>query len=168
VLVILNGETFVSPLIQMPASNLLVSCQPAAYVRVGQPHHKPCQLAVRLRPKKQVPVVGHDAESQHLYRDDLLRFYQAAMKRGVVLLRAKELGFPHAPIEDVVNDSTGSQSSSARHPRYPTGPRRKIQNRRLSLFVFSEQQNGQRDLCEMPCMRVCGPSRHRRQIRAVY
>jgi hypothetical protein len=31
-----------------------------------------------------------------------------------------------------------------------------------------EQQNGQCALCKMPCMRVCGPSRHRRQIRVMY
>src|SRR5271157_4311495 len=58
-LVALHRERLVSTLVDMAQSRIAPVFLPATHMGDGQPLHEGRQLAVALRPQKQVPVVRH-------------------------------------------------------------------------------------------------------------
>ena len=83
--IVLHDKTFVSTLIDMPASHLLSIFKPPPHVPDRQAHHEAGQFPVSLGPQKQMPMIGHYAKCQYPHRRLSLRFDQTSLKRLEIL-----------------------------------------------------------------------------------
>jgi len=115
VAVVLHGEAFVRPLIQVPAALAVAVAVPSPHVRGGQPLHEPAQFAVLSRPQQQVPVVSHQAVCQQPDRDLFQRRFQHAFEGSVVAFVVEQVAPVVAAVETVEDDATGGDSGLPRH-----------------------------------------------------
>src|SRR4051812_41370514 len=68
-----------------------------------------------------MPVVRHQAVSQHTHRHLLMGLFKGLFEGGVVVLAAADLKTRIGPVEDVINEPAGRGSRHPWHsfPRYP-------------------------------------------------
>src|SRR5271157_3331315 len=95
---------------------------PATHKGDRQPLHEGRQLAIALRPQKQVPVVGHHRVRTNPHRRLIKSILQNLLECLVVGRFLEQLHSRHAAIQDVKNHSTRS------YPRCPWHHRSIIQN----------------------------------------
>ena len=88
---------------------------PAADVGDRQFLHESRKLAVLLRPKDQMPVIGHQTESAESHRRRLDRVVQDTDKRGVVRRFAEKFPSTGGAVQHMANDPAGSMSELPGH-----------------------------------------------------
>src|SRR5438477_3869967 len=88
---------------------------PALRMRHRQPAHPFRQVAVPARPDDQVPMIGQETIGQEPHRQPIEGRAQDALKGGIVFRLLKDPGAAHRSIEDMVDESTGSDTQASWH-----------------------------------------------------
>src|SRR5437899_8740067 len=73
------------------------------------------QRSVVLRPKNEVPVVGHDAPGEQTHRRLLRRLAEHFFERREIARLGEDGKTPDAAIERVVDETTQVAAEAARH-----------------------------------------------------
>src|SRR5947209_20189620 len=87
----------------------------ALYMRVGHPRQIRRHVFIAARAQHQMPVVGHEAESENLDLSLLLTHQQQINKCLVVARLAEDAHCSVAAIECVIDDSASGGTSGAWH-----------------------------------------------------
>ena len=115
--IILHRKRFEPTLIHRPIPHPMAMLHPAPDVRHRQPMHEPRQLAIPLRPKHQVPMIGHQAEPQHPHRKPLQRLVKRPDEPREVAVMAKQLPLSRRAVQHVINQSPRRSSCLPWHER---------------------------------------------------
>jgi len=116
-LVALDGEGLEASLVEMAGAGGMIVGVPAHGVGVGEPADEGGQLAVGPRPEHHVPVIGHEAVGQQADRTALAGLGQHAFEGREVLGLLEQRQPGHRPIEDVINQTAGSNTGLSWHDR---------------------------------------------------
>lgn len=121
-----NWKRLVSTLVHVAKSHVMPVFLPPPHMRDRQTLHELRQVAVMLRPKKEMPVVGEHAIRTNPHRRLLQRLVQGPLERLVISGLLEHLHPRNASVENVEHHSPRSYSCGARH-----GPKSTI----LAYFV---------------------------------
>jgi hypothetical protein len=109
VLILLDGEGFEAPLPDVTIRMVVRMIPPD--VRRQEPLHPSAQIAVGARPKREVQMVRHQAESHHPHRQSDASFRDQRHEGGVVSLLVIDLSPAVSSIDGVIAEPTlGSPS----------------------------------------------------------
>ena len=114
-IVILDGKSLESALVEMAGSRRMVMRVPAHRVRVRDATQKRGQLAVLHRPQHEMPMIGHHAIGQNFHGELLVRFADHPLERLVVRVLLKQRQAGDGAIQRVVDQSLRSMTSDPRH-----------------------------------------------------
>ena len=114
-IVLLDRKRFESPLINRTAARRVVMRMPALRVGDRQPSHVFRQVLIAHWPEHQVPMIGHQTETQQTHRDVLASFFEHVLKGGIVVVRAEDLLSTDGAVKDVKDVPTGTESRTSRH-----------------------------------------------------
>src|SRR5271166_4440284 len=135
-LVALHRKRLVSTLVDMAQSRIAPVFLPATHMGDRQPLHKGRQLAIALRPQKQVPVVGHHRVRTNPHRRLIKSILQNLLECLVVGRFLEQLHSRHAAIQDVKNHSTKSDPRCSWHRRTIIQNSPSCQYRTRPAFAF--------------------------------
>jgi hypothetical protein len=100
----------------MAAANVLVMGMPPLRMGQGQPMHEIGQVAILLRPKHEVPMVGHQAIGQQAHAGDvLLRLSHDIKERLVVHFFVKDRESTISSIEDMIKLASQRHAQRSSH-----------------------------------------------------
>jgi len=135
ILVALNGEGFVSALVNMAVPNHVVILLPTCDMRYGQSLHKRAQIAVVFWPENKMPVIGHKAIAHNPHRSLFERLDNHSLEGQVIVVTEKQRLLAHASIDDMINHSSWSNARGPRHTQ--NRPNRDSRVKKLDLSPFS-------------------------------
>ena len=115
VVVAFDGEGFEATLVDMTCAGGMVMCVLAHAVRVRQPPAEVTHVVIPLRPKQEMPVIGHQHEGQDPYWVFGNRFGEHALERRVIGGLFKQRQACHGPVKDMVNETTRCMSRTSSH-----------------------------------------------------
>jgi hypothetical protein len=113
--VVLHRERLVPALIHRPHSHPMAVFHPPPHVRDRQPLHETGQFAILPRPKNQVPMGAHQAESTQPDRRLLQRLVQGPNEGGKIFLVPEQAPRPGRPVQHVINQSSRRLASLSWH-----------------------------------------------------
>jgi hypothetical protein len=112
----LHRKRFEAALIQMAAANVLVMGMLPLRKGQGQPMHDIGQFAILLRPKHEVPMVGHQAIGQQAHAGHvLLRLGHDIEERRVVHFFVKDREPTISSIEDMIKLASQRHAQRSSH-----------------------------------------------------
>ena len=114
-LILLDGKTLESALVEMPMADGAVGVLPTLGVSQRETAHERGEFAVVSRPKNEVPMVGHEAPVEDAHGDALVGQEQDFFEGEIILIFFEESEASVGAIEDMVNQAGGGVSSGSRH-----------------------------------------------------
>lgn len=113
----LDGETFVTALIQMADADGAVGGVEPLGVELSDPSHKGGQIAVVSGPDQQVPVIAHQAIAAQTHGETLDAFGEDLLESPEIIVFAEDAKTAVGPIEHVIGVSAQRDSFASRHNR---------------------------------------------------
>jgi len=81
----------------------------------GAKSHEFSELTILRRPENKVEMVRHQAVSEHIDWDAIVRFGEGLQKHAVLVTMLKELEAPRAPVHHMKNEAACSRHRSSWH-----------------------------------------------------
>ena len=114
-LILLDHEVLKPALVHVPRAHGVVGDLPAGGVGETEIAEESREFIVLPRPGDEMPVVGHDAPGQNPDRIPGMSLEQDVIKGQEVGVFVEQSQLSVCAVEDVINQSTGSNASYARH-----------------------------------------------------
>jgi type II secretory pathway pseudopilin PulG len=133
--VLLDGKTFESSLIQMAVSDRMMGDAPSHGMGMGQPAEKGGDLAVVMGPDYEMPMRGHDAETEDGNRMTVVSFKQDSLKSLEIAFVAEHDHLSDGTVEDVVDEASGSRAWMTSHAAKDNRPDRPTSKLAASPFI---------------------------------
>lgn len=114
-LVLLDGEGLEAALPDMAAAAVMPVV--AAHMGGQEPLHPAAEIAVVVRPKHKMEVIGHQAVAQETHGESLAGGFKQGDEGGVIRLLMKDLSPAVPAIKNVVAPSPQRRSCSSWHSR---------------------------------------------------
>ncbi len=112
--IILDGEALVAALVEVARGRVVVGMV-AADVGGGEPAHKGGEVVAARWAKDQMPVVGHQAQAQHVEGDAFFGLLEE-VEKGIVVRRLMEDAHPAiAAVEHVIDHAGFDGARGAGH-----------------------------------------------------